>query len=180
MGCVPPWLSWAPILQLLKLVILLVLLIVVCTCALKHTILNQKKQNTQQGCTIVFVLLQRWKLSLHCICFALLYLLSKEQAADELQPLILWAELKLASLNEQPFDSSKHITACPLFSLTLCQAYYTCLSSQGNRRITISIWLLLLLRLIFTRSEIQQLLSFCFIFSPFSFSVRKTKQQQCC
>lgn len=96
--------------------------------------------------------------------------LHQEKAADELQTFLLWAALKSGSANEQPFDSSEHTTAWLLFSLTHCQAYYTCLSSQGNRRIMISIWLLLLLTLIFAGFEIQQWLFFYFIF-PCHFAI---------
>lgn len=123
-------------------------------------------------------------MSFHSLCSILLCPPRQEKAVDELQTSLLWAALKSGSANEQPSDSSEHTTAWPLFSLTLCQAYYTCLSSQENRRITISIWLLLLLTLIFAGFEIQQWLFFCFIF-PCHFAIflffffwkRKRKQK---
>lgn len=158
------------------------LFILPCTFALKHTVLNQTKQNAPSKTALLPLFsFQSWKVSLHCLRSILLCPLHQEKAADELQTFFLWAVLKSGSVNEQPFDSSEHTAAWTLFSLTLCQAYYTCLSSQGNRRITISIWLLLLLSLIFAGFEIQQWflfyfsLSFCH-FPFFFFFLRKRKE----
>lgn len=162
------------------------LFILPCTFALKHTVLNQTKQNAPSKTALLPLFsFQSWKVSLHCLRSILLCPLHQEKAADELQTFFLWAVLKSGSVNEQPFDSSEHTAAWTLFSLTLCQAYYTCLSSQGNRRITISIWLLLLLSLIFAGFEIQQWLLFYFIFPChfaiflfFFFSQKKKGKQQ--